>query len=68
LNLSQSSKNQLLPKNHFVEKNSKIRIANPEVDQVAFDLSLVGRRFIPIQRLQSAINMKETDGKERKFI
>jgi hypothetical protein len=62
LNLSQSSTNQLLPKGMLVEKHSRIRIANPEITQVSFDLSLVGRKFIPVQRLKSAISMKETDG------
>ena len=61
LNLSQSSSNQLLPKNMMVEKNSKIRISNPEINQVSFDLSLIGRKFIPVQRLKTAISMKETD-------
>ena len=47
----------------MTEKHSKIRIVNPEITQVSFDLSLVGRKFIPVQRLNSAISMKETDGK-----
>ena len=45
----------------MVEKNSKIRISNPEINQVSFDLSLIGRKFIPVQRLKTAISMKETD-------
>ena len=61
LNLTQSSSNQLLPKNLMVEKNSRIRISNPEISQVSFDLSLIGRKFIPVQRLKTAITLKETD-------
>lgn len=45
-----------------MEKHSRIRISNPEIDQVTLDLSLVGRKFIPINRLKSSVSKKDLEG------
>ncbi len=62
LNLSNAGANKALPKNMIVEKNSRLRIANPLMTQISLDLSLMGRKMIPIHKLRTAIVMKETDG------
>ena len=61
LNLSNQSANKPI-KNLMLETHSKLRIVNPLVDQTAFNLSLVGRKMIPIHRLKNAITFKETEG------
>ena len=45
----------------MIERNTKIRIANPSVTQVQLDLSLLGRKLIPMSKLRQAIVLKETD-------
>ncbi len=62
INLTNPSSNKPMPQGVLVEKNSRIRISNPEVNQVTFDLSLVGRKFISVQRLKSALPKKEVEG------
>ena len=61
INLSDKFANKKLPSNMIVEKHSRIRIANPTITQVGLDLSLMGRKMIGLNRIRTAIIMKETD-------
>ena len=62
MNLSHKSANQPI-KNLLHESHSKLRIANPMLDQQALNLSMVGRKMVPVHRLKNAIINKETEGK-----
>ena len=62
MNLSNKSANQPI-KNLLHESHSKLRIANPMLDQQALNLSMVGRKMVPVHRLKNAIINKETEGK-----
>lgn len=61
INLSCQSANRKLPKNMIIEKHTKIRIANPTITQISLDLSLMGRKMIPMNRIRNAIIMGETN-------
>ena len=61
INLSDPSSVKKLPKNMMIEKHTKIRIANPTITQVQLDLSLLGRKLIPLSKLRQSIVLKETD-------
>ena len=61
MNLSNRAANKPI-QNLLHESHSKLRIANPLVDQTALNLSMVGRKMIPMQRLKTAILNKETEG------
>ena len=61
MNLSNRAANKPI-QNLLHESHSKLRIANPLVDQTALNLSMVGRKMIPMQRLKSAILNNETEG------
>ena len=61
VNLSNPSSVKKLPENMMIEKHTKIRIANPTVTQVQLDLSLLGRKLIPLSKLRQAIVLKETN-------
>ena len=61
VNLSNPSSVKKLPDNMMIEKHTKIRIANPTITQVQLDLSLLGRKLIPLSKLRQAIVLKETN-------
>ena len=61
VNLTNKAANKKLPSNMIVEKHSRIRIANPTITQVGLDLSLMGRKMISMNRIRTAVIMKETD-------
>ena len=62
MNLSKNSANVRLPLDVITEKHSRIRISKPLISQTQLDLSLVGRKMIPLYRIKTAITMKETEG------
>ena len=62
MNLSKNSANIRLPLDVITEKHSRIRISNPLISQTQLDLSLVGRKMIPLYRIKTAITMRETEG------
>ena len=61
INLTNKAANKKLPSNMIVEKHSRIRIANPTMTQVGLDLRLMGRKMISMNRIRTAVIMKETD-------
>ena len=61
MNLSNQASNKKLPTNMIVEKHTKLRIVNPTITQISLDLSLMGRKMIPMHRIKTAIMMHETD-------
>merc|ERR1712126_465369 len=62
MNLSKNSANVRLPLDVITEKHSRIRISKPLISQTQLDLSLVGRKMIPLYRIKTAITMRETEG------
>ena len=62
MNLSRNSANIRLPSDVITEKHSRIRISKPLISQTQLDLSLVGRKMIPLYRIKTAITMRETEG------
>ena len=63
INLTNKSANKKLPSNMhvIVEKHSRIRIANPTITQIGLDLRLMGLKMISMNRIRTAVIMKETD-------
>ena len=63
INLTNKSANKKLPSNMhvIVEKHSRIRIANPTITQIGLDLRFMGLKMISMNRIRTAVIMKETD-------
>eukprot|EP00095_Tigriopus_kingsejongensis_P008645 maker-scaffold426_size175065-snap-gene-0.37 protein:Tk08645 transcript:maker-scaffold426_size175065-snap-gene-0.37-mRNA-1 annotation:"hypothetical protein DAPPUDRAFT_300822" len=62
LNLTHSSKNKVLPQAMIVEKNSRLRISNPQMSQSALDVQFLGKTFIPIYRMKDGAVKNEMKG------
>lgn len=62
LNLSQSAKNKPLPKDLVVEKQSKLRISNPTMNQSALDVQFLGKTFVPIYKMKEMAGRSDLKG------